>query len=307
MRIEDLQYILEIAQCGSINRAAHSLYMSHSALCYILQQTEADLQFSIFERSSHGVKPTERGEEFLMDAQKILEIANGWKKKDAIRKQEQVNVTLIPVFSRIMGIEMQINLQNLYPDLNVQFQEVKMFSLNELTSLIPKSRSTIFVGCIRPSEDQAFLDYFCPSREWAFSRKYKDSLSLFLSSAHPLSSKALLSQSDLKKLPLLFYPDSKSFAYSKILRNFRSTRSYNISTSEQVIEMVAKNECAAFASYSLISQSELFQSGNLKAVSIQDYPMTMDYYIIYPSEDRITHSEQLVVSLLQEHLSAITG
>lgn len=67
-----MKYAVEVASCGSINKAAESLYMDQSNLSRCIKDLEASLGVNLFERSSRGIKVTPRGEEFLKYAKSIL-------------------------------------------------------------------------------------------------------------------------------------------------------------------------------------------------------------------------------------------
>ena len=65
MRLQQLRYIIAIAESGSINAAAHSLFVSQSSLSVIVHDLERELGVQIFERSSRGISLTSDGVEFL--------------------------------------------------------------------------------------------------------------------------------------------------------------------------------------------------------------------------------------------------
>ncbi len=72
MNIKHLQYIVEIERVRSISQAAENLYIGQPNLSRILKEVEADVGFPIFLRTTHGVRPTERGGTFLQHAHNIL-------------------------------------------------------------------------------------------------------------------------------------------------------------------------------------------------------------------------------------------
>ena len=72
MNLVYMKYAVEVASCGSINKAAESLYMDQSNLSRCIKELEASLGVNLFERSSRGIKVTPRGEEFLKYAKSIL-------------------------------------------------------------------------------------------------------------------------------------------------------------------------------------------------------------------------------------------
>ena len=69
MRIEHLQFLVEIARCRSISTAAKKLYISQTGLSAIVNSIEAELNIQIFNRTNKGTVLTPEGE----DAMKIIE------------------------------------------------------------------------------------------------------------------------------------------------------------------------------------------------------------------------------------------
>ena len=72
MNIKHIQYIVEIERVRSISQAAENLYIGQPNLSRILKEVEGDVGFPIFLRTTHGVRPTERGAVFLQHAHNIL-------------------------------------------------------------------------------------------------------------------------------------------------------------------------------------------------------------------------------------------
>lgn len=72
MDLKELNYIVTIADEGSISRAAEKLYMAQSSLSQFLQMYEAELGTPIFMRTSRGVRPTASGAVFISHARQIL-------------------------------------------------------------------------------------------------------------------------------------------------------------------------------------------------------------------------------------------
>lgn len=72
INILHLKYAVEVANEGSINKAAEKLYMGQPNLSRAIKELESSLGITIFERSSKGMVITPDGEEFLNHAKKIL-------------------------------------------------------------------------------------------------------------------------------------------------------------------------------------------------------------------------------------------
>ncbi len=61
MDIRELDYIIAIAEEGSISKAAERLFMAQSSLSQFLSGLEHELDSRLFVRTSSGVRPTEAG------------------------------------------------------------------------------------------------------------------------------------------------------------------------------------------------------------------------------------------------------
>lgn len=72
MNLLYLKYAVEVAACGSINKAAEKLYLGQPNLSRAIKELEASLGVTIFERSSKGMEVTADGEVFLRYAKGIL-------------------------------------------------------------------------------------------------------------------------------------------------------------------------------------------------------------------------------------------
>lgn len=310
MRLEDLKYLVEIERCGSINQAAQNLFLSHSTLSYIVQSIEQELGYPIFLRSKRGVTPTPRGAEVLNECHIIIDLIARWH--DPSRSSQtvkgHVQITSIPIFSRILGLDMLIRLKHEHPGLTIHFEERKLFLLENLLPLLAKSTARILVGSLSDPE-RAVLEYrLGQTGDWSMCWSSTDALFLHISARNPLASREFLCPEELSELPLLFYPDSGGkFGYHDILRYFTSTQTYNISTSELVLDMVAENLSVALASRLVTDRTAPVSSGAVKRVPIRGFPMPMNYYVLYPSQPNMTAAEQVVVEELKRCFTALQG
>lgn len=67
------KYALEVERAGSITQAAQNLYMAQPNLSKAIKDLEEELGYAIFSRTSSGIKVTEKGDEFLYHARKMME------------------------------------------------------------------------------------------------------------------------------------------------------------------------------------------------------------------------------------------
>lgn len=91
-----LKNAVEVEKTGSISRAAENLYIAQPHLSKAIRELEGSLGIAIFNRTSKGVVPTKKGEEFLRYARSILmqieEMEALYKPADAKRQRFDICV-----------------------------------------------------------------------------------------------------------------------------------------------------------------------------------------------------------------------
>ncbi|MCI9156902.1 MAG: LysR family transcriptional regulator, partial [Lawsonibacter sp.] len=73
MTLQQLKYVIAIADSGSVNSAAKSLFISQPSLSSAVKDLEEEIGFELFRRSNRGVTITAEGEEFLNYARQVCE------------------------------------------------------------------------------------------------------------------------------------------------------------------------------------------------------------------------------------------
>ena len=74
MNIKDFQYIVEIADKGTLTRAAESLFVSQSTLSLFLSKLEQELNLKLFTRHKTSMIPTHAGERYIATARQIIHL-----------------------------------------------------------------------------------------------------------------------------------------------------------------------------------------------------------------------------------------
>lgn len=127
MTLNELRYIVAVAQESNFRRAAERVFVSQPALSLAIQKLEEELGVQIFERSRTAVSMTPIGELIVTQAQRVLEEVAQIKEiasqgKDQLTGKLRIGVIytvgpyllpeLIPVLKRIaphMPLEMEEN------------------------------------------------------------------------------------------------------------------------------------------------------------------------------------------------------
>ena len=71
MTLQQLKYVIGIAETGSLNKAAEKLFISQPSLTSTIHDLENELGITIFNRTGRGVTLTNDGTEFLASARQL--------------------------------------------------------------------------------------------------------------------------------------------------------------------------------------------------------------------------------------------
>lgn len=71
MELKEIQYLLGIAEYGSLSKAARHLFIAQSSLSQFLKNYEAQCGCTLFLRTPQGLKPTREGELYIHTARQI--------------------------------------------------------------------------------------------------------------------------------------------------------------------------------------------------------------------------------------------
>lgn len=72
MTLQQLRYLIAVAEKGSITEAAKSLFISQPSLSNAIREVEQSIGFRIFNRHRTGVTLTAKGVEFLGHARQVV-------------------------------------------------------------------------------------------------------------------------------------------------------------------------------------------------------------------------------------------
>lgn len=71
MHIQQLEYVLKVAECGSITQAAQQLFISQPSLTKSIMNLENEYNIRLFDRTSKGIQITPEGKDFLYYAKSV--------------------------------------------------------------------------------------------------------------------------------------------------------------------------------------------------------------------------------------------
>ena len=94
MTLQQLRYVVMVAETGTITEAANKLYISQPSLTNAIHELEKEMNLVIFHRTNKGISLSKEGDDFLGYARQVLDVHT----KGSFRE----NVPQIPIlFQRI--------------------------------------------------------------------------------------------------------------------------------------------------------------------------------------------------------------
>lgn len=73
--LQQLKYVITVANTGTITEAAHQLYISQPSLTNAIHELEKEMNIVIFNRTNKGISLSKEGEDFLGYSRQVVEQA----------------------------------------------------------------------------------------------------------------------------------------------------------------------------------------------------------------------------------------
>lgn len=207
LNTQQLQYLVEIEQAGSISQAATNLYMGQPNLSRMLRETETTLGFPIFERTRQGVRPTERGKQFLLRARNILrEAAYMEQLGPNSTAPNQFRICIPHSYAFLNMVQQYLNRLPACVDLDAFVQEC-----DPKKALESLDNNTVTFAVIRFALDyRAYFEEQASLRKLTFLPLSQGKYQIIISQDNPLHTRSVLSKTDLEGLTEITHNDAFS-------------------------------------------------------------------------------------------------
>lgn len=206
MNLNHLEYLITVAENGSINRAAQALYVSQPYLSGVIKSVEEELGFPVFRRSSTGVEPTELGVQALEGAKRILlELEQMRALKDQRPQSLRIASCYSPFFMKCF-LEMRAKLGSQPQD---SFQEMPLMEcLHQLQMRQVDLALMGFLSNAKKSYQKRAAEHHCQLH----SLLSNVPVQVMMRVGHPLSGQESVLSDQLREYPFVFYGDDRSLS-----------------------------------------------------------------------------------------------
>jgi len=302
MRLEFLEYAIEIAKTKSLSKASENLYLTKATLSESIKRLENDLGFKIFARTNYGMELTAVGEVFIDEAMEVCKKINSWSRfKEGNVPLGKINVLVSlaskDIFSAI--IDDFCRKKPALPSLSITY----LSASNALDYL--KQNKAIAIFSLREEINKPEIIGFCKKKNWAMVHLFDDSIAVAVSGSYYKSADGEISYEQLKKvldrLTMIIMSTCQT-AFSDFLDNrdfSQKTRLY-IPDIELILHMIKKGEAMSFLPLSVIKKHP-----ELNYAIIEGKNNHLAHYLLYPKENNSVNESKLI-EYLMEHIKKHT-
>ena len=214
MTLQQIKYIVTVAETGNITEAAKRLFISQPSLTNAVRELENEMQVTIFNRTNKGVVVTNEGDVFLSYARQILEQVGLLEEKYLNVKERR------PRFS--------VSCQHYSFAVNAFVDVIKMFDADqydftlretqtyEIIEDVSKLRSEIGILYVS-SKNEEIIGKLLKQNDLEFQELFVAKPHVFIYSKHPLAERESIALEELEDYPYLSFEQGEynSFYFSE--------------------------------------------------------------------------------------------
>ena len=214
MTLQQLTYLVTVADCGNITEAAEKLFISQPSLSAAIHNLEKEMGVTAFTRSNKGVTVTREGEELLSFARMLLEQADNMKEHFGNGERRT------PKFS--VSCQHYSFAVNAFVDLIKEYDAdqysfiIRETQTGEIIEDVASGKSEIGVLYLSEHNEDVILKLI-KNNQLKFEEMFVAEPHVFICKDHPLAEKEMISMEDLRPYPYLVYEqgNNNSFYFSE--------------------------------------------------------------------------------------------
>ena len=254
MNIQQLRYVVAIANSGTFREAAEKMYVSQPSLSISVRDLEKELGFKIFRRTSSGTCLTRRGMEFYEKAQELVKGFDVFQNQYANPEEEKKEFSI--------SSQHYDFLPPLITQFSVLYPENKNFRIFESTTVqildeVAQGHSELGIIYLNKQNTKGIMQ-----RVDKLGLEVIDLIPfqthIYLRKGHPLAKKEILVMEDLAHLPTVRFTQEKD-EYLYYSENFVDTSSssqlFNVTDRATLNGILERTDAYATGSGFLDSQS----------------------------------------------------
>lgn len=214
MTLQQLRYVVTVAEKGSFSEAAKALFLSQPSLTNAMKELENEMQITIFNRTNRGVVVTAEGDEFLGYARQVLDQTNLLEEKYKSGKQYRQRFAVSTQhYSFAVNAFVDVIRQLGADKYDFILRETQT---NEIIEDVSRLKSEIGI-LYTSNRNETVLQKIIDRNGLRFEELFTARPHVFISARHPLAVRESLTLEDLWEYPYLSFEqgDYNSFYFSE--------------------------------------------------------------------------------------------
>ncbi len=214
MTLQQLKYMIEIVNCGSINEAAKRLFITQPSLSNAVKELEAEIGIELFTRTSRGIALTVDGAEFLSYARQVIEQA-GLLEQRYRNKKPSRQLCSISTQHYAFAVNAFVNLirKSGAEEYEFTLRETRTY---EIIEDVKNLRSEIGILYKNPF-NRKVIEKLLKENHLEFHPLFTATPHIFISKQNPLASRGAVTMEELQEYPYLSFEQGEfnSFYFSE--------------------------------------------------------------------------------------------
>ncbi len=238
MTLQQLKYLIEVAEKGSITEAAKDLYISQPSLSGAIKEVEKEAKLTIFNRCRAGVALTAEGMEFLGYARQVVQQMELLESRYIDNQPEKTRFC--------------VSTQHYTFAANAFVELVKRFGQERYEFILNETKTHQVIEDVRNRFCDLGILYLCRSNENVLKKCFEEyaldfhelfaaAPHVFLRKEHPVAKREKITLEDLRPYPRLSFVqgvyESSSFA-EELFSNEVAEKSIKISDRAAIVNFM---------------------------------------------------------------------
>lgn len=210
MTLNQLHYVITVADCRSMNEAAKHLFISQPSLSAAVKELETEIGIEIFKRNNRGISVTPKGAEFLGYARQVVEqyelVQSRYVEKRNVKKK----------FS--------VSMQHYSFAVDAFVKMVKQFGMDEYEFAVHETRTYEVIEDVKNFKSELGILYINNFNRKVLTKLFKEyelefheilqcGIYVYLWKGHPLAEKNEISLEELGEYPCLSFEQGNNNSF----------------------------------------------------------------------------------------------
>lgn len=221
MTLQQLRYAIAVADHGSMNEAAKTLFISQPSLSGAVRELEKELGFELFLRTNRGIVVTPEGEDFLGYARQVTEqyrlLQNRFIDKES---REKFSVSMQHYSFAVKAYVEMVKRAGM-DQYEFALYETRTYEIIENVKNFKSELGILY----RSDFNRKVLEKIFRENQLRFTKLFTCDTYVYLRSGHPLADRKCISMKELEPYPCLSFDQGKNNSFY-LAEEMKSTYDY---------------------------------------------------------------------------------